>query len=230
MCYSIHMAEVVQFDQRVAVEEPAPDSSPDPRVEVLQSETADPAERERAFAEIFEAFQGPLVGYARNMVGPNEAEDIVQETFIKAFRAMERFDNQGSAAFAQWLYKITLNTVRNSVRYSNSKSRPDLVAQGLEPRSGVSSASHIGIPGKRLELKEDLVIMGQLADRQRTAVMLSFEDLSYEEIARRMDTTVPSVKSLLVRAKARFAQLRQEAEEFDIPAPEEPEDVLALTA
>lgn len=222
------MAEVVEFDQMVAMEEPAPDPSPDPRVSVLQSDTADPAERERAFADIVDAFQGPLVGYAQKMIGPNDAEDVVQEAFLKAFRAMERFDNQGSAAFTQWLYKITLNTVRNTVRYNGS--RPDMVAEGLEPRSTASSASYMGVPGRRLELKEDLRIMGQLADRQRKAVLLAFDDLSYEEIARRMDTTVPSVKSLLVRAKRRFAQLRQEAEMFDIPVREEPEDALALTA
>ena len=178
----------------------APKPTLDPRVKVLQSETANPADRERAFAKIVDEFRGPLVGYVGARTGPHDdAEGLVQETFINAFRAMDRFENRGTAAFRKWLYKISRNLVLNTGRYNGS--RPEMVAEGLEPSAAVSSASHLGNPVERLEFKEDLGVMDRLAVRQRTAMMLRSYDYSYEEIALRMDTTVPSVRSLLVRGR-----------------------------
>ncbi len=74
---------------------PSPEPRPDPRIAIMQSQVGDPTAAEMAFASVVEEFQGDLTRYAAAIAGSQQAEDVVQETFLKAWLAMDRFVPEG---------------------------------------------------------------------------------------------------------------------------------------
>lgn len=135
-----------------------------------------------------------------------EVEDITQEAFIKAFRALRSF--RGESAFYTWLYRIAINTAKNY-----------LVAQGRRPLSVEPMADEEGgSDGLVLNLREDSTpehnvladeiaqtverAIGALPEDLRAAITLrEIEGLSYEEIAEIMDCPIGTVRSRIFRAR-----------------------------
>src|SRR5271167_3701557 len=124
-----------------------------------------------------------------------EAEDIAQEAFVKAFRALQSF--RGDSAFYTWLYRIAINTAENAL--VATKRRPmdyDLHARLAESETpeGLLLTDEIRDTVNRAieNLPEDL----------RTAIVLrELEGLSYEDIAQTMDCPVGTVRSRIFRAR-----------------------------
>jgi RNA polymerase sigma factor (sigma-70 family) len=154
-----------------------------------------------AFEALVQRYQPRLLAFCRHMLGSQEdAEDVLQEVFTAAFNAMRADDRPINAR--PWLYRIARNRSLNHLR------RPQPAGQDsmdvFERDGGISTADTVH---KREEFRQIVSDVGELPETQRTALLLrEIDALSYDQIAEAMDTTVPSVKSLLVRARVSLAE------------------------
>jgi RNA polymerase sigma factor (sigma-70 family) len=157
-----------------------------------------------AFETIVDRYQGRLLGFCRQMLGSTEdAEDVLQEVFVNAYKAMLRDEREIN--LRPWLYRIARNRSLNHLR------KPTADAQeSMDMVPAVEASSTAECVHNREEFRQLLVDVKKLPETQRSALLLREMDaLSYEEIAAAMDTTVPSVKSLLVRARISLAEASQ---------------------
>ncbi len=143
-----------------------------------------------------------------------EIEDIVQEAFIKAYRALSRF--RGDSAFYTWLYRIAINTAKNFL-VSQGRRPPgtDIDAADAENYESGRGLREIGTPEADLLSRElaDTVTraLEALPPDLREAIMLrELEGLSYEEIAAAMECPIGTVRSRIFRAREAIdRELRQ---------------------
>ena len=160
----------------------------------------------RAFDVLVLKYQHKVVKLVSRYVrDPSEVMDVVQEAFIKAYRALPSF--RGESAFYTWIYRIAINTAKNY-----------LVAQGRRPPDGdIDSGDVDQIEGEtelkdnatpeRLLLRDEIEetvmdAIAQLPEDLRVAITLrELEGLSYEEIAEAMDCPVGTVRSRIFRAR-----------------------------
>ncbi len=157
-----------------------------------------------AFEMIVDRYQGRLLGFCRQMLGSTEdAEDVLQEVFVNAYRAM--LADEREINLRPWLYRIARNRCLNHLR------KPSADAQeSMDMVPEVEAASTAEKVHNREEFRQILTDVNKLPETQRSALLLREMDaLSYEEIADAMETTVPSVKSLLVRARISLAEASQ---------------------
>ncbi len=154
-----------------------------------------------AFEALVQRYQPRLLAFCRHMLGSQEdAEDVLQEVFTAAFNAILADDRAINAR--PWLYRIARNRSLNHLR------RPQPTGQDsmdvFEQDGGTSTADTVH---KREEFRQIVADVHELPETQRTALLLrEIDALSYDQIAEAMDTTVPSVKSLLVRARVSLAE------------------------
>jgi len=142
---------------------------------------------------------------ARLLRDPTEAEDVAQEAFVKAYRAISSF--RGDSAFYTWLYRIAVNTARNTM--ASRQRRPlDYEADLSESeQSVVESRMRHGDTPEAAALSEEIHqtvnrAVEDLPEDLRTAIILrEIEGLSYEEIAAAMDCPVGTVRSRIFRAR-----------------------------
>jgi RNA polymerase sigma-70 factor (ECF subfamily) len=134
-----------------------------------------------------------------------EAEDVAQDAFLKAYRALPSF--RGESAFYTWLYRIAINTAKNSL--VANRRRPvdfDLDLQDPDQFDRHARLKEVDTP-ERVLLTEEIrqVVEGameQLPEDLRTAIVLrELDGLSYEEIAEAMDCPVGTVRSRIFRAR-----------------------------
>jgi RNA polymerase sigma factor (sigma-70 family) len=157
-----------------------------------------------AFETIVDRYQGRLLGFCRQMLGSTEdAEDVLQEVFVNAYKAM--LADEREINLRPWLYRIARNRCLNYLR------KPKADAQeSMDMVPEVDAASTAEKVHNREEFRQILSDVNKLPETQRAALLLREMDaLSYEEIAAAMDTTVPSVKSLLVRARISLTEASQ---------------------
>jgi RNA polymerase sigma-70 factor (ECF subfamily) len=144
-----------------------------------------------------------LVG--RFVNDPTEAEDVAQEAFLKAYRALASF--RGDSAFYTWLYRIAINTAKNAL--VSQRRRPvdfDLDLQDPDQYERQARLKEADTPEGVLLTDEIRTVveeaMEQLPEDLRTAIVLrELEGLSYEEIAEAMDCPVGTVRSRIFRAR-----------------------------
>jgi RNA polymerase sigma factor (sigma-70 family) len=165
--------------------------------------------RDDAFETLAERYRSRLLRFCRHMLRSREdAEDVLQEVYFAALRAM-RADERPIQA-KPWLYKIARNRSLNHLR-RHSELSTDAI-EGFEPAGSASSA--LDAVAGRERLREIVADVHDLPETQRTALILrEFDALSYQQIAETMETTVPAVKSLLVRARMGLASAAQERAE-----------------
>ena len=135
----------------------------------------------------------------------DEVQDVAQEAFIKAYRALPKF--RGDSQFYTWLYRIAVNTAKNYL-VSRSRRPPgsDVEVADAEYYEGGAALRDIETPESALfgaELKEVVeTAIRDLPDDLRSAVTLrEFDGLSYEDIAEIMDCPVGTVRSRIFRAR-----------------------------
>jgi RNA polymerase sigma-70 factor (ECF subfamily) len=141
---------------------------------------------------------------------PAEVEDVTQETFVKAYRALPSF--RGDSAFYTWLYRIGINTAKN---YLVALGRRVPTTTGFDSDEAESfedgdQLRDINTPESMLMSKEIAVTvreaMEELPDELRTAIELrEMEGLSYEEIAQVMNCPIGTVRSRIFRAREAIA-------------------------
>lgn len=160
----------------------------------------------RAFDLLVLKYQHKIFGLvSRYVKDSHEVQDVTQEAFIKAYRALPRF--RGDSAFYTWLYRIATNTAKNYL-VSRGRRPPgsDVDVEDAEYYDSGSALRDLETPENRLfgdELKAvvNTAISG-LPDDLRTAVTLrEFDGLSYEDIADIMDCPVGTVRSRIFRAR-----------------------------
>src|SRR6201990_1799658 len=154
-----------------------------------------------AFEALVQRYQSRLLAFCRHRLGSTEdAEDVLQEVFAASFNAMLADDRPINAR--PWLYRIARNRCLNHLR------RPQHAGQDsmdvFERDGGLTTADAVY---KREEFRQIVSDVQDLPETQKTALLLrEIDALSYEQIAEAMETTVPSVKSLLVRARVSLAE------------------------
>jgi RNA polymerase sigma factor (sigma-70 family) len=159
------------------------------------------AGNDSAFDLLFSRYRTRLLAFCRHMLGSKEdAEDILQDVFAAAYNAI--LADQREINVRPWLYRIARNRCLNHLRRPVPDGRDtmdDQIASG-----GASTAD---VVHKRADLRHLIDDVHKLPETQRTALLLREIDvLSYDQIAETMETTVPSVKSLLVRARMSLAE------------------------
>ncbi len=136
------------------------------------------------------------------LASAEDAEDVLQEVFVAAHKAILA-DNRAINA-RPWLYRIARNRCLNHLRKPVPEGQDSMDVHPHE--NGVSVAERVQ---KREEFRALIADVQDLPETQRTALLLrEIDALAYEEIAVAMDTTVPAVKSLLVRARMSLARLQ----------------------
>jgi RNA polymerase sigma-70 factor (ECF subfamily) len=142
---------------------------------------------------------------SRNVRDSAEVQDVTQEAFIKAYKALPRF--RGDSAFYTWLYRIAINTAKNHLM-AKSRRPPgsDVDLEDAEFYESATALKDVASPENELfgeELKEVVNrAITQLPEDLRTAVTLrEFDGLSYEEIADVMECPVGTVRSRIFRAR-----------------------------
>ena len=136
---------------------------------------------------------------------PSEAQDVAQEAFIKAYRALGNF--RGDSAFYTWLYRIAINTAKNYlVSRARRYSQFEIDVQEAEQLGNLPQLKSLDTPEQQL-LNDEIVdyiklAIDKLPEEMRMAIMLrEFEGMSYEEIALAMDCPVGTVRSRIFRAR-----------------------------
>jgi RNA polymerase sigma-70 factor (ECF subfamily) len=170
----------------------------------------------RAFDVLVLKYQHKIFSLiSRYVHDADEVQDVAQEAFIQAYRALPRF--RGDSAFYTWLYRIAINTAKNHlVARSRRPPGSDVEIDDAEYFEGGAALREIETPESALfgeELKQvvDRAI-AELPDDLRTAVTLrEFDGLSYEDIAEIMDCPVGTVRSRIFRAREAIdRQVRQQ--------------------
>lgn len=154
-----------------------------------------------AFEALVSRYQSRLLSFCRHMLGSKEdAEDVLQEVFTAAYNAMLADERAINAR--PWLYRIARNRCLNHMRRAQAIGVDSMDIHVSE--AGATTADKVH---SREEFRLLMADVSELPETQRTALLLrEIDALSYDQISEVMDTTVPSVKSLLVRARVSLAE------------------------
>lgn len=175
--------------------------------------------REEAFAKIQNKYSGLVAGVIRRMIkDEDDVSDLVQETFIKSYRALHTYKTQYS--FSAWLFKIASNTCIDFLR----KKRFNFIS--IE-RPGVNQDDSYEFDIKDDEYLADTEVLGEerkkvlreaidsLQDNYRTIIKLRHEqELEYAEIAEQLDIPLGTVKAHLFRARKILLEKLKDKKEF----------------
>ncbi len=164
-----------------------------------------------SFQLLVERYQGRMFSLVRRYTrSPVEAEDIVQDVFLKAYSRLESFQRQSS--FYTWLTRIAINTALDFLKRAGRSpvqgvEDPELVQTGGE--IGTPRTAAVPAPEARLEREEIVAITAEVLEELpeifRTVLVLrEFEERSYQDIADVLGISIGTVESRLFRARARF--------------------------
>ena len=157
-----------------------------------------------AFEALFNRYNSRLLGFCQSMLkSRQDAEDVLQEVFTNAHSAM--LADERKINVRPWLYRIARNRCLNHLRKQVPEGQDSMDV--LPHANGITTAEHVQ---NREDLRQLMADVKTLPETQRTALLLrEIDQLAYDEIAQAMQTTVPSVKSLLVRARIGLAESGQ---------------------
>ena len=175
---------------------------------VLRAQRGD----KRAFELLVVKYQRKLGRLlARFIRDPAEVEDVTQEAFVKAYRALPAF--RGDSAFYTWLYRIGINTAKNYLMALGRRAptSTEVEAQDAEGFEDGEQLRDINTPESMLLSKEIAATVNatieELPEELRTAIQLrEIEGMSYEDIARIMDCPIGTVRSRIFRAREAIAE------------------------
>jgi RNA polymerase sigma-70 factor (ECF subfamily) len=166
----------------------------------------------RAFEVLVSKYQRRILRLlGRILHNQSDVEDIAQETFLKAYRALPKFRNE--SAFYTWLYRIAVNTARNHI---SSKHNQVFVSDQIDTQDGetfslLDNLTDGETPETHMHNREIIeslqIALDELPEQLRQAIVLrELEGLSYEEIATAMDCPVGTVRSRIFRAREAISE------------------------
>jgi RNA polymerase sigma-70 factor (ECF subfamily) len=180
-----------------------------------------------AYVQLVEPHRAELHAHCRRMLGsPDDAEDALQETLVRAWRALPRFEGRGS--LRSWLYRIATNA---SLEVMNRRHRRVLPIDGPRADSPDGPSETLEVPEKRLgpdaryEQRESVELAFEAAQRLLTprqrAVLMLREVLGYSaaETADVLETSVAAVNSALQRARSTLKSRAPERDRLDVRLP-----------
>lgn len=160
-----------------------------------------------AFGQLIEAYQGPVFNLAYRMLNnAKEAEEAAQEAFIRAYTRLDSYNPQHK--FSTWMLSITSNYCIDIIR----KRRALLLSidEPLPAHPALMSEKEKGPESRAVQVEQEQAVQAllqTLPEDYREAVILRYwYEMSYEEIAEAMDTSVSAIKSRLFRARRDLAQ------------------------
>ncbi len=159
-----------------------------------------------AYNHLVRKYQHKIIQLVNRYVkDPSEAQDVTQEAFIKAYRALGNF--RGDSAFYTWLYRIAINTAKNYlVSRSRRHTEQEVDVQDAEQFENTPQLKGLDTPEQQL-LNDEIIAaiktaIDKLPEDMRTAILLrEFEGMSYEDIALTMNCPVGTVRSRIFRAR-----------------------------
>lgn len=167
---------------------------------------------QRAFGLLVAKYQGKLTRLLSRWIrDAGEVEDVAQEAFIKAYRALPNF--RGDSAFYTWLYRIGINTAKNYLVALGRRppTTGDVEAEDAENYEGGELLRDMNTPESQLATKQIVATVNStldaLPEELRTAITLrEIDGLSYEEIAGVMNCPIGTVRSRIFRAREAIAE------------------------
>lgn len=170
---------------------------------------------QKAYARLREKYYGPLSGMLYRMVKNQEdAEDLTQEAFIKAFKSLKSFNPH--YAFSTWLYRIASNNCIDYLRKKRLKTVS--MDEPLSTRSGEMERQYEDVnallPDEAITARERAAILKQAIEDlpqkyRRVIEMRHGQDMEYQDIADELELPLGTVKAHLFRARARLAKALQ---------------------
>jgi len=160
-----------------------------------------------AFGELVESYQHRIVNYIRAIVANEaDAEDVAQDTFLRAYRALGRF--RGQSSFKTWLYQIATNAARSHL----GRRRASPETAGAESDDGTSEIDRAA-SGHDLEAelvsrdRIERALAGLPAVLREAVVLRDVEGLDYREIAEALDIPIGTVESRIFRGRQRLRKI-----------------------
>lgn len=169
-----------------------------------------------AFEQLVERHRGIVFRVAARIVGQDDAEDVSQDAFLRAFHRLDQY--RGTASFRTWLLQITQNTALNALAWA--RRRPaETVGESLE----TTDRDPVRQPATELERRErqerlELKLRGLRPEYRSLLVLRDLEGLSYGEIAEALEMPLGSVKGRLHRARSELIELlRNNTYDWELP-------------
>lgn len=170
-----------------------------------------------AFEELVERHRDIVFRVAARIVGPDDAQDVSQDTFLRAFHRLDQY--RGTAAFRTWLLQITQNTALNARAWS--RRRP---TESADESFEMPDRDPVRQPATELERRErqqrlELKLRALRPEYRGLLVLRDLEGLSYNELADALEMPLGSVKGRLHRARSELIELlRNNTYDWELPA------------
>lgn len=154
----------------------------------------------RCFADLVSRYQDPVYGMALRFVrGKDEAEDIAQEAFLRAYRGLEGF--KGDSAFSTWLYRITWNLCADWLRRNRKPGRASLAIDDAADLADDRVDLEQGLLAEEEKRKVREALDGLDEKYRSVLVLLYYQRMSYEQIAAVLEVPMKTVETRLYRAR-----------------------------
>lgn len=170
----------------------------------------------RAYEELVERHRDVVFRVAARIVGPDEADDVAQDSLVRAYYRLDQY--HGGGPFRAWLLQVTRSVALNSLR----RRRP-VPTEGIDDLAGSEGERTGRRPARMLEDKERRERLEQkvgslTANHRDVLVLRDIEGFAYEEIAEITESPIGSVKGRLHRARAEMIELlRNNTYDWDLP-------------
>lgn len=170
-----------------------------------------------AFETLVERYEQPLLRYIRRISSfeTEEAEEILQEVFVKAWKNLNDFD--GNLKFSSWIYRITHNQTISEFRKIKSRGKDQQVK--WDPEVIEQLSDNVDLPGEinaRIDTEKIREILTLIPVKYREALVLRFlEEKSYEEMSDILRVPIGTAGTLVNRAKKMFREKAQQQKIFD---------------
>lgn len=157
---------------------------------------------QQAYAQIINKYKNPLYATILRMTKhPQDAQDLVQEAFIKVYKQLDKYEAKGS--FSSWFYRVAINHCMDAFRTKQYQMKPVEVDE-----EQVVNPTHPEIIFMKKEQQRQLErLLQTLPDDERMIILLRYNnELSYEEIAEMMEVPISTVRNKLHRAKKKMRE------------------------
>jgi len=159
----------------------------------------------QSFALLVQAYQGQLYNFIYKMTKSKEdTEDILQDVFVKVYNNLYKYNN--NYRFSTWIYSITLNTIKSSIKKRNTRASSYYLDDLIEEIPSLENNPELLIEVKE-HYREIIEVIDSLKEKQKTAFILRYiKDFSYKEIGKIMGISQDAAKMKVHRAKSSLAQ------------------------